>query len=122
MRREDAILNGDCFSRVFVDLRRLGQTTQVKPATADEVRAHIQDLLEQFNANKTAQQQEYDFEARVAAIAKQEADRRREEKERKAEKKRKERERANGAGAGGGGGDAEMMAMMGFGGFGSSKK
>lgn len=103
--------------RTATDLRRLGQTTQVARSTPEQVRAHIQELLEKVRSTSAAHQ-EYDFQERVAAIARQEADRRRERKEKKIQAKRDKEKLSSGNTAD----DAAMMQMMGFGGFGSSKK
>lgn len=124
--------------RATADLRRLGQTTQVQRSTVEQVRARLATLLEE-KRRKDEQRGlmggtlEYDFQARVKQIAEKEEAARQERKRRKQEERDRRAAaataKANAARAGGGGGDVggsaadeEMMKMMGFGGFGSSKK
>lgn len=101
------------------DLRRLGQTTQAARSTLDEVRAKIASLRA-ATAEASASKQ-YDFDARLKEVARAEEVRRAEEKQRRVEKKaekRDEREKARKGEQVGG----ELAEMMGFGGFGTSKK
>lgn len=110
------------------DLLRLGQTTHVARSTPEAVRARIEMHRARLAASSTATTREYDFLARVEEIAKKEREEKERKREEKRERKRVRREedeavRRGGGGVGGGdGGEDEMMKMMGFGGFGSSKK
>jgi U4/U6.U5 tri-snRNP component SNU23 len=108
------------------DLRRLGQTTHVARSTVEQVRARIQLLRSQTSSSSSSSAKEYDFLERVKAIADAEREKKEERKRRKREEKeRKEREREEERRkeiGGGGVEDEAMMSMMGFGGFGSSKK
>lgn len=88
-------------------------------STPEQVRAHIEALLVSFNAKKANEQQEYDFKKRVEAIAKAEEDKRKERKLKREEAKRKKQQEQQSANQPA---DQAMMDMMGFGGFGSSKK
>jgi U4/U6.U5 tri-snRNP component SNU23 len=104
---------------LLADLRRLGQTTQAARSTLDQVREKIASLraaTAQASASKA-----YDFDARLREVARVEEARRAEEKQRRVAKraeKREEREQARKGEQVGG----ELAEMMGFGGFGSSKK
>jgi len=100
-------------------LRALGQTTRIQRSTVEQVRARIAYLREKTKEASTAKS--YDFEQRLAEIkAKEEAQR----AEKKAEKKaRKEKLRAELATDVVMNEDKDgMMQMMGFAGFGTSKK
>ncbi|PWN24144.1 hypothetical protein BCV69DRAFT_280046 [Microstroma glucosiphilum] len=108
-------------------LRRLGQTTHVARSTVEQVRARIQLLRSQTSSSSSSNSaKEYDFLERVKAIADAEREKKEERKRRKKEEReRKEREREEERRkemGGGGVEDEAMMSMMGFGGFGSSKK
>lgn len=101
------------------DLRRLGQGTQAARSTLDEVRAKIASLRAATADQSSAK--EFDFQARLKEVAKAEEIRRAEEKQRRVEKKTEKREQAEKARKGeqvGG----ELAEMMGFGGFGSTKR
>lgn len=118
------------------DLRKLGQTTQVSRSTLEQVRTRLEHWREEFAQQQAAGnpsgrgKREYDFETRLAEIAKQQqAEKELRRQKRKDERAAKKQMRAGGGGADGaeggssnGGVDAEAMAMMGFGSFGSSKK
>ncbi|CAO1615342.1 unnamed protein product [Jaminaea pallidilutea] len=99
-------------------LLRLGQSTQVARSTVEEVRAKLAELRSRVKEKDA--QREYDFESRVAEIAKAEKAAKEEKKRKRAQEKeeRKKKENSGGAGAQ----DEEMMKMMGFGGFGGSRK
>jgi hypothetical protein len=103
-----------------LDLRRLGQTTQVARSSLDQVRARIAALRAQTLLASESKQ--FDFEARLKDVHAAEEKRRAAEKEKRikerAEKKEKERKERQGVLEQGG---EEVMAGMGFGGFGSSK-
>jgi len=98
-------------------LRAIGQTTKIERSTLAQVQARIAFLREKTKAASTAK--EFDFAQRLAEIRTKERDARLEKKAAKqAEKERKRMEMIQEPT----GADAEMAAMMGFGGFGSSKK
>jgi len=101
------------------DLRALGQTTKISRSTVEQVRARIQMLREKTKEASNAKS--YDFEQRLAEIKAKEADLRTEKRKQKQVEKDKARaELAKGFAAPQDGDD--MMKMMGFSGFGSSKK
>ncbi|CAE7211912.1 unnamed protein product [Rhizoctonia solani] len=95
-------------------LRKMGQTTQIARSTLDQVRAHIALLREKTKEASTARS--FDFEKRLQEVRDAEEQTRAEKKRRKQEKNKpaeaveKTEE------------DESMATMMGFGGFGSSKK
>ena len=101
------------------DLRALGQTTKISRSTVEQVRARIQMLREKTKEASNAKS--FDFEQRLAEIKAKEAGLRAEKrKQKQAEKDRARAELAK---------DIpppqeeeDMMKMMGFSGFGSSKK
>ncbi|KIY74461.1 hypothetical protein CYLTODRAFT_385358 [Cylindrobasidium torrendii FP15055 ss-10] len=98
-------------------LRAIGQTTKLEKSTVDQVRARIALLRERTKDKVSAQQ--YDFDQRLEEIRNKEKAIRDERKaEKKAAKERARLELVQDAG----GEDTEMMSMMGFGGFGSTKK
>ncbi|KAN0064626.1 U4/U6.U5 snRNP associated protein [Thecaphora frezii] len=112
-------------------LMRLGQTTQVTRSTLEQVRAKLDSLRKQLNPDGTRRSlvATYDFDARLRAIAEQEE----REKEQRRQKRRQERLRKKNAanatlasvdsnGGAANEADSEMMAAMGFAGFGSTKK
>lgn len=116
-----------CLFETPADLRRLGQTTRIARSTIEQVRARIAMLREKTKERSNAKA--FDFDARLEEIRKQEDEAR--------EAKRAEKKAARDArlieavvqGGGGGGGaegadpEADAMAkMMGFGGFGTTKK
>lgn len=101
----------------YTDLRALGQTTKIERSTLAQVQARIAYLREK--TKEAASAKAFDFEARLAEVKEKERALR---EQRKAEKKAakdnarlaliKDSENV----------DSEMTALMGFGGFGSSKK
>ncbi|QRV76569.1 Zinc-finger double-stranded RNA-binding domain-containing protein [Ceratobasidium sp. AG-Ba] len=96
-------------------LRRLGQTTQVARSTLDQVRARIALLREKTKEVSAART--FDFEKRLQDIKDAEIAAREEKKRRKQEKNKPvETEEVKTEE------DDTMASMMGFGGFGSSKK
>ncbi|KAL1704906.1 hypothetical protein EV121DRAFT_204718 [Schizophyllum commune] len=98
-------------------LRTLGQTTNIERSSLEQVRRRIAFLREQTRAAST--QKQYDFDQRLAEIkAKQQAER---EEKKKAKQQAKEAARMQLIEESGGP-DDEMAKMMGFGGFGSTKK
>eukprot|EP00088_Acartia_fossae_P050485 TRINITY_DN56578_c0_g1_i1.p1 TRINITY_DN56578_c0_g1~~TRINITY_DN56578_c0_g1_i1.p1 ORF type:complete len:201 (+),score=64.41 TRINITY_DN56578_c0_g1_i1:40-642(+) len=92
--------------------RNLGMSMKVERSSLDQVKAR-------FSANKRKleeKRKEYDFDQRMQELKEEEERSKEYKKQRKQEKKRREEEEdASGA-------DPDMMAMMGFSGFGSSKK
>ena len=109
------------------DLRALGQTTKIARSTVEQVRARIAYLREKTREASDAKS--FDFEQRLAEVREREAALREEKKA--AKKALRERARVelakdtaatgNGDGAQAQGG-GDMMAMMGFAGFGTTKK
>jgi len=98
-------------------LRALGQTTKLERSTLEQVRARIALLREKTKDVTTAKA--YDFDQRLAEVrAKEQAIRDEKKAAKKAEKEKIRLELIKDAG----GEDDEMAKMMGFGGFGSSKK
>ncbi|KAJ7268829.1 hypothetical protein B0H12DRAFT_1096854 [Mycena haematopus] len=98
-------------------LRALGQTTKLERSTLEQVRARIAFLREKTKDATNAKA--YDFDKRLAEVkAKELANREEKKAARKAEKEKIRLELINDAG----GPDDEMAKMMGFGGFGSTKK
>jgi U4/U6.U5 tri-snRNP component SNU23 len=100
------------------DLAKLGQTTKIERSTIEQVRARIAYLREKTKEQTTAKA--YDFEKRLAEVKAKEAAIRAEKKAAVKARKEKARielmkdvnmEETN-----------DMATMMGFSGFGSSKK
>ena len=103
----------------LTDLRALGQTTKISRSTVEQVRARIQMLREKTKEASNAKS--YDFEQRLAEIKAKEGNLRAEKKKQKqAEKDRARAELAKDFAVPQE--DDGMMKMMGFSGFGSSKK
>ncbi|KAG2016182.1 hypothetical protein CC2G_009374 [Coprinopsis cinerea AmutBmut pab1-1] len=98
-------------------LRAIGQSTKIERSTLAQVQARIAYLREKTKAASSAK--DFDFDKRLAEIrAKERAAREQKKAEKKAEKEQKRMEMI----AEPTGEDAEMAAMMGFSGFGTSKK
>eukprot|EP00088_Acartia_fossae_P066956 TRINITY_DN8324_c0_g1_i17.p1 TRINITY_DN8324_c0_g1~~TRINITY_DN8324_c0_g1_i17.p1 ORF type:complete len:204 (-),score=71.18 TRINITY_DN8324_c0_g1_i17:84-695(-) len=92
--------------------RNLGMSMKIERSSLDQVKAR-------FSANKRKleeQKKEYDIDQRMEELREEEERAKEYRKERKKKKKAEEEDQF------GGGADADMMAMMGFGGFGGSKK
>lgn len=102
----------------YLDLRRLGQTTRVERSTLEQVRARIAFLREKTKEASAAKS--FDFDKRLAEVKAQEAARREEKKSHK--QAQKEQARILLAKESTMEVDDEMAAVMGFGGFGSTKK
>lgn len=103
----------------MVDLRKLGQTTRIARSTVEQVRARIAMLREKTKEASAAKT--FDFEKRLAEIkAKEDALRAEKKAEKKAAKEKARIELVKDAVSQTE--DDEMAQMMGFGGFGSSKK
>lgn len=101
------------------DLRALGQTTRIERSTVEQVRARIAYLREKTREASNAKS--FDFEKRLSEVREREAALRAEKKAaKKAQREQALVELAKDTGPAPGGDD--MMAMMGFAGFGSSKK
>ncbi len=101
--------------RYGLDLRRLGQTTRIARSTVEQVRARIAMLREK--TKEAASAKAFDFDKRLEEI------RQREQAEREAKKAEKKAAReARLIEAAQDDETESMTAMMGFGGFGSSKK
>ncbi|KAH0827432.1 hypothetical protein J3R83DRAFT_4104 [Lanmaoa asiatica] len=99
-------------------LRRLGQTTRVERSTLEQVRARIALLREKTKEASAAKS--FDFDKRLAELKVQEAARREEKKVQK--QVQKEQARVLLAKESTMEVDDETAAIMGFGGFGSTKK
>lgn len=99
------------------DLRLLGQTTKIERSTLAQVQARIAYLREKTKAASSAK--DYDFDKRLAEIREKERALREEKKAEKKAAKEKARLELLQAPTGE---DAEMAEMMGFAGFGSTKK
>ncbi|KIP04107.1 hypothetical protein PHLGIDRAFT_31508 [Phlebiopsis gigantea 11061_1 CR5-6] len=100
-------------------LRALGQTTRIERSTVEQVRARIAYLREKTKDASNAKS--YDFEKRLAEIKEKEAAARAEKKAQKQAKREQARvELAKDTAMQQD--DSDMMSMMGFSGFGTSKK
>jgi len=96
-------------------LRHLGQTTRIARSTVEQVRARIAMLREK--TKEAASAKAFDFDKRLEEIRqKEQAEREAKKAEKKAVREAKLIEAAQDDDT------ASMAAMMGFGGFGSSKK
>lgn len=101
------------------DLRALGQTTRIERSTVEQVRARIAYLREKTKEASNAKS--FDFEKRLAEVREREAALREEKKaQKKAEKEKARVELVKDVTKSQG--DDDMMQMMGFSGFGTSKK
>ncbi|KAF8838808.1 hypothetical protein BDN67DRAFT_933162 [Paxillus ammoniavirescens] len=100
-------------------LRKMGQTTRVERSTLAQVRARIAYLREKTKEASTAKS--FDFNKRLAEVKAKEAALRDEKKAQKQAQKEQARIAAL-AKQNTMDGDEEMTALMGFGGFGSTKK
>lgn len=100
----------------MADLRRLGQTTQVSRSTLEQVRDRLEYWQEEIRErmSRGGQGLEYDFEMRLAEIAKQQKAEKELRKKTRKEKKQPPEKTVDV--------DQETMAMMGFGSFGSTKR
>lgn len=104
-----------------VDLRALGQTTRIERSTVEQVRARIAYLREKTREASTAKS--FDFEQRLAEVREREAALRAEKKAaKKAQREQARVELAKDTTAAPTQDENDMMQMMGFAGFGSSKK
>lgn len=102
-----------------LDLRALGQTTRIERSTVEQVRARIAYLREKTKEASSAKS--YDFEQRLAEVREKEAAVRAEKKaKKKAEREKARMEIVKDVEMGQD--DNEMMKMMGFSGFNTSKK
>ncbi|KAI0344748.1 hypothetical protein BDW22DRAFT_1354897 [Trametopsis cervina] len=96
-------------------LRALGQTTRIERSTVEQVRARIAYLREKTREASSAKT--FDFEQRLAEVrAREEAIRAEKKAQKKAQKEQAQVQLAKEAV------DGDMMQMMGFSGFGSSKR
>lgn len=102
-----------------IDLRALGQTTRIARCTVEQVRARIAYLREKTKEASSAKT--FDLETRLAEVRAKEAALRAEKKaQKKAEKEKQRVEIVKDVAMTQD--DSDMMQMMGFGGFGTSKK
>lgn len=105
------------------DLRALGQTTKIERSTVEQVRARIAYLREKTREASSAK--EFDFEKRLAEVRAREAAVREEKKQAKKalrERARVELAKDTAAAPQAKQEDNDMMSMMGFAGFGTTKK
>ena len=104
----------------WTDLRAIGQTTRLERSTLEQVRAKIAFLRAQ--TKEASEAKAFDFDKRLAEIRDKELAARAEKKAaKKAEKEKARLELAQDAAMKVDGAD-NMMNMMGFSGFGSTKK
>ncbi|KAM0748677.1 hypothetical protein T439DRAFT_69957 [Meredithblackwellia eburnea MCA 4105] len=102
-------------------LRRLGQTTKVVRSTLDDVRAKIAEL--RAKTAESSESKKYDFNQRIKEIKDLErANREQMKEERKRKRQAGKEKKAAAKGMEEQPVDDEMMAMMGFGGFGVKAK
>ena len=101
----------------YKDLRTLGQTTKIERSTLAQVQARIAYLREK--TKEAASAKAFDFDQRLAEVREKEQALR---EQRKAEKKAAKDKARLALINDSGNVDSEMTALMGFGGFGSSKK
>ncbi|RPD63873.1 hypothetical protein L227DRAFT_521072 [Lentinus tigrinus ALCF2SS1-6] len=104
-------------------LRALGQTTKIERSTVEQVRARIAYLREKTREASSAK--EFDFEKRLAEVRAREAALREEKKQAKKalrERARVELAKDTAAAPEAKQNENDMMAMMGFAGFGTTKK
>ncbi|KAK0241764.1 hypothetical protein EDD85DRAFT_820249 [Armillaria nabsnona] len=99
-------------------LRAIGQTTKLERSTLEQVRARIALLRERTKDSVSAKA--FDFDQRLAEVKAKELALREEKKAQK--KAEKEKARLELAKEVSGGQDNDLMEMMGFGGFGTTKK
>lgn len=97
-------------------MRALGQTTKIERSTLAQVQARIAYLREK--TKEVASAKAYDFDKRLEEVKQKE----RQMREQKKATKKAEKEKARIAIMQDSKEDAEMTFIMGFGGFGSSKK
>jgi len=98
-------------------LRQLGQNTKIERSTLAQVQARIAFLREK--TKEAASAKAFDFDQRLAEVREKEHALREQKKaEKKAEKEKARLAMINATDDG----DSEMAALMGFGGFGSTKK
>lgn len=101
---------------VTSDLRAIGQTTKLERSTLEQVRARIALLRERTKEASSAKA--YDFDQRIAEVKEKERKLREEKKaQKKAEKEKSRLELVQDIAQ-----DDNMVQMMGFTGFGTSKK
>lgn len=105
----------------WTDLRAIGQTTRLERSTVEQVRAKIASLRAQ--TKEASQAKAFDFDKRLTEIRNKELAEREEKKAaKKAQREKARLELAQGAAAMQVDGDNDMVDMMGFSGFGSTKK
>lgn len=103
-------------TKPMTDLRALGQSTKIERSTVEQVRARIAMLREKTKDASNARA--FDFDKRLAEIRDKEQALRQDKKDqKKAEKEKARFELMKDLES-----DNEMTRLMGFGGFGSSKK
>ena len=108
-----------CLKRFYIDLRKLGQTTRIARSTVEQVRARIAYLREKTKEASSAKT--FDFNKRLAEVkAKEDAIRAEKKAQKKAEKERLRIELVKDSATQQQ--DHEMVNIMGFGGFGSTKR
>ncbi|CBQ72356.1 conserved hypothetical protein [Sporisorium reilianum SRZ2] len=108
-----------------VHLMRIGQSTQQDRATLDEVYQMLDKLTSEAEAGGASKNSVvYDFDRRIQQIAEQEEKAREEKRAKRRQQKQLKKSASSHAEpqAAAQDGEAAMMAAMGFGGFGSTKK
>ena len=101
---------------ISLDLRTLGQSTKVERSTLAQVQARIAYLREK--TKEAASAKAYDFDKRLEEVRQKERQQREQKKaDRRAEKEKFRTEIAQDTNE-----NTEMTMIMGFGGFGTSKK
>ncbi|KXJ29566.1 zinc finger matrin-type protein 2 [Exaiptasia diaphana] len=93
--------------------RNLGMSMRVERSTLDQVKKRFE--LNKRKREEEKQTADYDLDERVAILKEEEEQRKQQRKDYKREKKLKTQDQDSGV-------DPDMAAMMGFSGFGSSKK
>lgn len=104
--------------------RALGMTMRVEKSTVDQVRQKLQQKKEEVTAKEAEDYVPDGVDKRILEAEEADARAREDRKERKRDAKRREREAQEKEEDGllAAAADSDMMAMMGFGGFGGSKK
>lgn len=98
------------------DLRALGQTTKIERSTLAQVQARIAFLREK--TKEAASAKAYDFDKRLEEVRQKE----REQREQKKAERKAEKEKTRAALIQESTENTDMTIIMGFGGFGTSKK
>lgn len=98
--------------------RNLGMSMKVERSTVSDVRAKLEEKKRKLADDKVRKPEVYDLDSRVAALQDEDDRRKKEKRDKQKQKKQVPQESAPELD----GEDSEMAALMGFGGFSSSKK